>query len=132
MVLYHRRSIETLDGMTGRFPDDADGDTLQRLADTGIDFSRPMDINFQVEVRDNSAARSVATIAEARGYKVKTYVDDETGDITVECTATMYATYEGVVSRQAELTDASRAFGGSCDAWGTYGNDPPPRALPSS
>jgi hypothetical protein len=41
---------------------------------------------------------------------------------SVYCGKTMLATYEGVVSVQAQLNELGRPHCGNCDGWGTFGN----------
>lgn len=45
------------------FPKDSDGDPLRRIAYDGSDFSKPMFINFQVDVPDELAAKKLAVVA---------------------------------------------------------------------
>jgi regulator of RNase E activity RraB len=111
------------------FPHDADGDALRRVAQSGSDMSRPMEIDFFVAVPDRQAGEHVARLAAFRGYQVKVVEDaheegdDEEGDAwTCYCTKAMLATYDGVVEAQRELDDLSRHFGGRSDGWGTSGN----------
>jgi regulator of RNase E activity RraB len=106
------------------YPDDADGEALQRVADNGSDMSKPMSIEFAVVVPDMAKARAIAELVSSHGYRPDINVDDETGAVAVYCAKTMLATYEGVVSGQAELTHLCEPFGAICDSWGTYGNRP--------
>ena len=117
------RSTGTLDDMSRSYPDDADGDALQRLADEGSDMSRPMTIDFVVSISDMSKARSIAQLVAEHGYQTDIHLDDEGGSIDIYCTKRMVATYDGVVACQTELTQLCKPFGVVCDSWGTYGNE---------
>jgi regulator of ribonuclease activity B len=105
-----------------RFPDDADGDALRRVADDGSDMSKPMEIDFTVAVPGESAGKAIAERAGLLGYRTKVARDREDDAWTCYCTKRMLATHEGVVAAQAELQAISVPFGGHCDGWGTFGN----------
>jgi hypothetical protein len=111
------------------FPDDADGDALRRVERRGSDMSRPMKIDFMIDVPNQRAGEAIASRAEALGYMVKVVYDageagteDDVPSWTCYCTKRMLATYEGVVAVQVELEAISSPFGGHCDGWGTSGN----------
>lgn len=105
------------------YPNDADGNALQRIAEDGADMSMPMNIDFVVAAPDEDSARAIAKVAAERGYR--TDVDrEEAGDWSCYCARTMVATYEGVIAIQAELDALSRPHGGHADGWGTLGNTP--------
>jgi regulator of RNase E activity RraB len=118
------RAAVRIPGMRSPYPDDADGDALQRVADGGSDMSKPMSIEFALVTSDMAKARAIAEVASAQGYRTDINIDDETGGVAVYCARTMLATYEGVVSGQAELTRLCEPFGVVCESWGTYGNRP--------
>lgn len=104
------------------FPNDADGDSLRQVAESGSDLSLAMCIDFTIEARDERAARVIADLVSAEGF------DPSISDIqgrpswNVYCSKFMLATYEGVVAAQAQLNALSRAHGGRCSGWATFGN----------
>src|ERR1700752_5259850 len=108
------------------FPDDADGDALRRVAGGGSDLSKPMEIDFTIDVPDERAGETIASRPEGLGYKVgvvhdagEAGVENDPPSWTCYCTKRMLATYEGVVAAQAELEAISSPLGGHCDGWGT-------------
>lgn len=106
-------------------PDDPDGRVLQGLAKDGSDLSRPMFIDFQVAVPDESSAKSLAIAAKELGYRVGIYPSPNCSlPWTCECSTRMLATYEGVIAIQDELSAIGARFGGHPDGWGTFGNGP--------
>jgi hypothetical protein len=109
--------------MVRSYPDDADGDALQRVADQGSDMSRPMTIDFVLSTNDMSQARSIAQLVAEHGYQTDIHLNDESRSIDVYCTKRMVPTYDDVVACQAELTQLCEPFGVVCDSWGTYGNE---------
>jgi len=108
--------------MNAEFPNDADGDALRRVAESGADFSRPMRIEFSIAVPSLEQARAVAEAVSQHGYDPDTVVGDDTNTVSVYCARTMLASYEAVVSAQEYLNQVVAMFGAECDGWATYGN----------
>jgi len=107
------------------FPNDADGDSLRRIAEDGSDLTKPMFVDFQVAVPDRSSAEQLAVAAGNLGYRTKIYESAERALLwTCECSTRMIGTYEAVISFQEELEDISRPLGGIPDGWRTFGNGP--------
>jgi regulator of RNase E activity RraB len=104
------------------YPQDDDGDALRRVAACGNDMSKSMDIDFQIAVENEAAAKKVAEAASAIGYRVGISFDEEDEAWTVDCTKLMLATYDSVMSAQKELDALAEPMGGFCDGWGTFGN----------
>jgi hypothetical protein len=103
------------------YPNDADGDALRAVAERA-DMSKPMDIDFAVDVPNHAAGEEVARLASARGYRTAVDCDDTSKRWTCYCTKRMFATYEGVIAVQKELDELSAPVGGQSDGWGTFGN----------
>jgi hypothetical protein len=102
--------------------DDPDADALRRVAESGADMSRPMVIEFSIDVPDEVSARSVADLIAPDGFDTSMFHDDETGSWSVYGSKQMLATYENVVGAQENLNRLVHAHGGRCDGWGTFGN----------
>jgi hypothetical protein len=115
-------STSPLDDMSTSYPNDADGDALRNVEESGADMSRPMIIDFSVEVPDERTARRVAEIVAAHGFDPSISEDDDSGSWSVYCSKSMLATYEGVVAVQVELNELLSPHGGICDGWGSFGN----------
>lgn len=103
------------------FPNDDDGDALRRVSENS-DMSKPMDIDFTIDLATETDGIEVARLAAQRGYQAALEFDEDTARWTCYCTKQMLATYDGVLSAQRELNELSAAFGGHCDGWGTLGN----------
>ena len=104
------------------FPDNADGDALRRLAESGADMTSPMVIDFAVAIPDECTGRSIVLKAIEIGYKTSVDQDSESGKWTCYCSKAMFATYEDVLNCQLELDKIAVAYGGFADGWGTFGN----------
>ena len=111
--------------MKNEFPDDADGDALRRFVDDGSDLAKPMSIDFQVAVPDESAAKGLADVVYKLGYRVRIYASPECSlPWTCECSTRMLASYDGVIAIQKELAALASLFDGKPDGWGSFGNAP--------
>jgi hypothetical protein len=115
-------STSPLDDMSSPYPNDADGDALRNVAESGADMSRPMVIDFSVEVPDELTARRAAEVVAAHGFDPSISEDDDSHSWSVHCSKSMLATYEGVVAVQVELNELLSPHGGICEGWGTFGN----------
>jgi hypothetical protein len=104
------------------YPDDADGDALRKVAESGADMSRPMVIELSVDVPDERSAPSVAEVVGLAGFDPSVFHDDETNSCSIYCTKKILATYENFVDAQADLNRLVQPYGGHCDGWGTFGN----------
>lgn len=104
------------------FPDNADGDALRRLAESGADLTRPMTIDFEVAIPDESTGRAIALKATEIGYKTSVDQDSESNEWTCYCSKAMFARYEDIINCQLELDKIAVAYGGFADGWGTLGN----------
>jgi hypothetical protein len=103
------------------FPNDADGNTLRKVAEHS-DMSKPMQIDFVVDVPSEADGEEVAKLVAHRGYTPVVEFDEDSQRWTCYCTKHMVPTYEGVLAAQKELDELSAAFGGRSDGWGTSGN----------
>ena len=104
------------------FPDNADGDALRRLAESGADMTSPMVIDFAVAIPDESTGRAIALKAIEIGYKTNVDQDSESSEWTCYCSKAMFATYEDVLNCQLELDKIAVAYGGFANGWGAFGN----------
>ena len=104
------------------FPDNADGDALKRLAESGADMTSPMVIGFMVAVPDEPTGKAIALKASETGYEASLDHDSESGEWTCYCSRSMFATYTKVINCQLELDKIAVAYGGFVDGWRTFGN----------
>jgi hypothetical protein len=103
-------------------PADSDGDALRMVADAGADMARPMVIDFSIDVPDERIAHRVAELVDPHGFSASVSYDEDDRTWSVYCGRSMLATYEGVVTVQAQLNELLIPLGATCDGWGTVGN----------
>ncbi len=106
--------------MATEYPDDADGDALRRVAATGSNMSKPMDIDFQIIALDEATANRVADGTRKLGYRAQVYAA-QCDSWNCQCTKAMIPTYPSLRAAQIELDAIARPLGASADGWGTYG-----------
>jgi hypothetical protein len=63
--------------MSDIFPADSDDDVLRRVAETGADMSRPMVIEFSVDVPDQPIAHRAAELVATLGFDAKASFDED-------------------------------------------------------
>ncbi len=111
------------------FPDDADGQALQRLVHNGCDLSLPMDIDFQIAAPDEDTAIQIANAAAGLGYRTEVFFDEDIEDVdeasepwTCECSRVMVVSYQSIRQTQAELDGLAKPHSCYVDGWSTFGN----------
>ena len=104
------------------FPENADGDALRRLAESGVEMTSPMVIDFAVAIPDEPTGKAIALKAIEIGYKASVDQDSESSEWICYCSKSMFATYTGIINCQLELDKIAVAYGGFVDGWRTFGN----------
>lgn len=115
------------------YPDDADGAVLADLAASGIEMSKPLDIEFSVAATGEKSARKILDVLTKKGYEAEIVYDegepDDDGEIdpddeefgpswTVVVNVRMVPEYTDIVRIQSELDGLTKSLGGTCDGWG--------------
>lgn len=107
---------------TPNITDDADGDAMRRVIQSGSDILRPMVVDFHVAVPNEEAGRRVVVAATEKMFEAKLYCDEESVRWTCSCSRAMLLEYKALLRAQAQLDLLSTPFGGYADGWGTFGN----------
>ena len=100
------------------WPDGADGDVLRRLADDGLDFSKPYEIDFNIDFEHWPPQSEAFERVRAR-YPAASLIapDDGFGGYILVCVSALL-TYDLVMEVQRDLTQLTAPFGGVCESWG--------------
>jgi hypothetical protein len=107
---------------TPDYPEDADGDALRSIAASGSDMSRPMVIDFAIDVSSKAIAQACLAALEDAGFEGSLYQDDEDQRWSVYCPIRMIPDYDAIVRTQKILGELLAGHGGVPDGWGTFGN----------
>jgi Regulator of ribonuclease activity B len=105
-------------------PCDSDGDALRRLLAHGSDLSRPMDIDFTVDVPDRKSGEEFAKVIAQEGFATDVDQDAESLRWTCYCTRTMVPEYDAIIAIQEMIDRLGRPYGARSDGWGSFGNAP--------
>ena len=108
--------------MSDDYPADADGAAIRRVVARGIDLSRPIDIDFVVDVPSKAAGERIKTLASRLGYQTILEADEDEITWTCYCSRRMLLTYDALVAARSALDAVCRPHGGSVDGWGTSGH----------
>lgn len=119
------------------FPDDADGQALARLAQSGVDMTKPISFDFMVAAPDEATAEAIGKSLQAAGYDVELEYDegepiedrgdsDDDGEFgpswTIYVTISMVPKHSEILRVQQELDALAAQFGGHSDGWGAWSN----------
>lgn len=107
--------------MSRNYPDTADGDALQSIADKGSDMSLPMCIDFHVDARDEQTADLCLDRLSAKRFKASKS-QNEDGRWTITIPIIMVPDHDEIVDFQNALDEDLQRFGAKSDGWGSYGN----------
>ena len=115
-----------IDSSKREYPNDADGDVLQRLSDGGFDFSNRHDVDFYCYASNYEKAEQISSIASEQGYECDITISEDEDDPlkkhSVYMTVNIHLNYEGIIARQASLNDWLKSFKTHCDGWGVMSN----------
>lgn len=100
------------------FPDDADGDVLRRLDESGFDFSVPVTIEFNVDF--DSWPPHPDAISKLKEFvdAVEIYEPDGEYSGYILFNTHQILSYELVTDTQEKITTLIVEYGGICESWG--------------
>ena len=103
------------------FPDDADGDALRKVRDSGSNMAKPHVFDFHLCFSDEATARRVADLIPAPASIHEVSQEDD-GRWTCFCRATLIPSYEAVIALDRRLETLCKQHGGDYEGWGTFGD----------
>jgi hypothetical protein len=103
-------------------PDDDTGQAIRRWALEGSDLSKPMKVDFFVDVPDEACALRLSKDPDINQFDVSIEQDDQTGRWTCYCAKTMVASYAAVTEVEALLAKVAQRYGSKYDGFGSFGN----------
>ncbi len=72
-----------------KIPDDADGDAMRRVIAAGVDLTRPMVVDFQIDCPDMVSAQAIASRIPPDEFAVLVYQNPEDRAVSCECSREM-------------------------------------------
>lgn len=110
--------------MSNVLPNDADGDALRALIETGSDLTKEMEIEFAVRVANEVLGEQFAREAQSHGFRAWVSQDIGFESWTCYCARIMIPAYPAIVRIQGQLAQIAIPFNATPDGWGTFGNSP--------
>lgn len=100
------------------FPNDADGDVLRGLSESGFDFSQRCLVDFNVDFEEWPPSSAGIRALSKQHPSIKVYDPDGQNRGYLLFQVYDFLTYELVTRVQAEVTELMAPFGGECVSWG--------------
>lgn len=108
------------------FPDDENGQVLQRMRDDGTNLTLPRMIDFEHVFPNERSARAFAEAVRESVVEVRVCRCEDEGSAEdkwdVQCRQRMIPTHEAISSTEARLAEQAERFEGYPDGWGTLSN----------
>ncbi|MCL2916832.1 ribonuclease E inhibitor RraB [Shewanella litorisediminis] len=102
------------------FPEDDNGQMLKAMHESGIDLTKPLDVDFFLvfdDRRDAESALEDLTAQEAEG-EVELNFNEELDKWELIVCINMLPEYDALVAREVELNAFAGQFDGQSDGWG--------------
>lgn len=100
------------------WPQDADGDVLRHLAQTGFDFNMPHRIEFEIDFDSWPPPAALLQLLHEQYSQVEVIEPDEEDDGYILFAVDAKLTYELVAFVQDTVSGLAAPFGGVCESWG--------------
>lgn len=100
------------------FPNDVDGDVLRRLEDSGFDFSKTYEIDFNVDFRSWPPSQEALNILAKEYGVIEVFEPEEESEGYVLFNIHSIVSYELIIDTQRKATSLMSTFGGVCESWG--------------
>ena len=110
--------------MNSSYPDDADGDVLNAIAESGVDMTQPLTSEFVIDAPSERHARAIEEDLAAAGHPAEAVYEDgdeaegiEPGWV-VMIEQDVVPEYQRIIDMQAEFDRFASAHQGKVDGWG--------------
>jgi hypothetical protein len=103
-----------------QFPDDDNGQMLAAMAESGIDLTLELEVDFFLvfdDKRDAESALEVLSKQDEEGELELNFDEDSSKWEVIVCT-NMVPDYDALVAKEIQLNDFAKEFDGVSDGWG--------------
>ena len=109
-----------------RYPNDENGNSLQRMEETGDDLTKSRKVDFTVVFPDNSSAETFAMHFRALGYEVAIELTETNKDLPWDVVVVkhMIPTHEDIGVFERSLQNVAAPLRGRNDGWGCFSETP--------
>ncbi|MGG3235827.1 ribonuclease E inhibitor RraB [Priestia flexa] len=105
------------------FPKDEDGQVLQMLYKSGVDFTKPHEVDFYITVPNQTDGHDFLKVLKKEGLECFLDYDEETNDWTCCCFKKMYLRYEDIINIQTKINELGKPYNAYVDGWGTSADE---------
>ena len=110
--------------VTRDWPNDADGGVLRLLFGNGFDFSKPHEVDYNIDFKEWPPRPEAIELLRSTYGEVDVYEPDEHGDGYAQFKIVALVSYEGVIATQRQASIAMAPYGGICETWGVMQDAP--------
>ncbi len=103
-----------------QFPDDDNGKMLAAMAESGIDLTKELDVDFFLvfdDQRDAESALEELANSDLEG-EVELHLNDDLAKWELIVCINMVPEYDVLVEQESILDEFAKEFGGQSDGWG--------------
>lgn len=100
------------------FPNDATGDSLQSLKNSGSDFSKPHSIDFYIVVSTEQDALAVKNDKDLSSFNVEINQFRELW--SCRCNISLLPEYSKICEIEKNLENIAKKHNGQTDGWGAF------------
>ncbi|MFS0767072.1 ribonuclease E inhibitor RraB [Peribacillus phoenicis] len=104
------------------FPKDEDGEVLELLYKSGVDFNQKHVVDFFVAVPNQKLGEELLIQLKGKEFDCELEQDEETKEWTCFCSKEMFLKYDEIIEVQKRLDELSKPYGGYTDGWATFGD----------
>ncbi len=103
-----------------QYPDDDNGKMLQAMAESGIDLTKSLDVDFFLVFEDKRDAESALEdlVAREEEGELEINFNEELEKWELIVTLNMVPEYEAIVAREVALNEFASEYDGMTDGWG--------------
>ncbi|QBF81607.1 ribonuclease E inhibitor RraB [Shewanella maritima] len=103
-----------------QFPEDDNGQMLAAMAESGIDLTKALDVDFFLVFDDQRDAESaLETLVQDRAEgELEIHFDEDTEKWEVIVCINMVPEYDALVAKEVALNEFAQEFDGISDGWG--------------
>jgi hypothetical protein len=103
-----------------RWADDDDGAVFRLLAANGFDFSKKVDIDFNIDFDDWPPPPVLLETLRGQFANIEMFAPTPTESGYVLVVVNALLTYELVIFMQNSLTELAASVNGVCESWGVF------------
>lgn len=103
-----------------QFPDDDNGQMLAAMAESGIDLTLELEVDFFLVFEDKRDAESALEVLSKQDEEgeLELNFDEDTSKWEVIVCTNMVPEYDALVAKEIQLNDFAKEFDGVSDGWG--------------